>query len=365
MDFLIGHNESRQNTERCAVGWSRSVFSKHKVYSEQRYLCQGNRGPPHPGTADPRRDGATPPHRRSRNSGLRAQPCGTALPYPVLEGHRAELPEAAVSFVDRAQRLQFHLRGGAQNAINDGGPSRSPPLPRTSGSSRLLPATRPSRAGSPQPGGILPTPHLTSWSSLAAIARGGHHARTRPGLRGPAAATHAQEAGAGPAAIGIPFPSSSSLPPFSDWLRRGGGLSLIGRAELRGVPIGDFCRPSPGRHLLPEAAARPASRDRRWRRGCRAPSCCFGLPLRPGAAGSRMTPSQWDLPVELCCRPMAFVTLTGLDVVYNAVHRAVWDAFCANRRADRVPISFKVLPGDHEYPKCRTKVARGRGCSQG
>ncbi|KAJ7404768.1 trafficking protein particle complex 11 [Pitangus sulphuratus] len=66
-------------------------------------------------------------------------------------------------------------------------------------------------------------------------------------------------------------------------------------------------------------------------------------------------PTHWDFPVELCCRPMAFVTLTGLDVVYNAVHRAVWDAFCANRRADRVPISFKVLPGDHEYPKCRTK----------
>uniref|UniRef100_A0A8C5XYD7 Trafficking protein particle complex subunit 11 n=1 Tax=Microcebus murinus TaxID=30608 RepID=A0A8C5XYD7_MICMU len=54
-----------------------------------------------------------------------------------------------------------------------------------------------------------------------------------------------------------------------------------------------------------------------------------------------MSPTQWDFPVELCCRPMAFVTLTGLDVVYNAVHRAVWDAFCANRRADRVPISFK------------------------
>lgn len=69
-----------------------------------------------------------------------------------------------------------------------------------------------------------------------------------------------------------------------------------------------------------------------------------------------MIPTQWDFPVELCCRPMAFVALTGLDVVYNAVHRAVWDAFCANRRADRVPISFKVLPGDHEYPKCRPKV---------
>ncbi|MBN3301762.1 TPC11 protein, partial [Amia calva] len=68
-----------------------------------------------------------------------------------------------------------------------------------------------------------------------------------------------------------------------------------------------------------------------------------------------MSPTQWDLPPELCCRPMAFVALTGLDVVYNAIHRAIWDAFCANRRADRVPISFKVLPGDHEYPKCRTK----------
>lgn len=70
----------------------------------------------------------------------------------------------------------------------------------------------------------------------------------------------------------------------------------------------------------------------------------------------KMSPTQWELPPELCCRPMAFVALTGLDVVYNAVHRAIWDAFCANRRADRVPISFKVLPGDHEYPKCRTKV---------
>uniref|UniRef100_A0A8C2CBH0 Trafficking protein particle complex subunit 11 n=1 Tax=Cyprinus carpio TaxID=7962 RepID=A0A8C2CBH0_CYPCA len=68
-----------------------------------------------------------------------------------------------------------------------------------------------------------------------------------------------------------------------------------------------------------------------------------------------MSPAQWDLPPELCCRPVAFVALTGLDVVYNAIHRAIWDAFCANRRADRVPISFKVLPGDNEYPKCRTK----------
>ncbi|XP_061421126.1 trafficking protein particle complex subunit 11 [Lethenteron reissneri] len=65
--------------------------------------------------------------------------------------------------------------------------------------------------------------------------------------------------------------------------------------------------------------------------------------------------SEWELPPELCCRPMTFVALTGLDVVYNAIHRAIWDAFSANRRGERVPISFKVLAGDHEYPKCRSK----------
>uniref|UniRef100_A0A3B4ASN1 Uncharacterized protein n=1 Tax=Periophthalmus magnuspinnatus TaxID=409849 RepID=A0A3B4ASN1_9GOBI len=77
-----------------------------------------------------------------------------------------------------------------------------------------------------------------------------------------------------------------------------------------------------------------------------------------------MAGSQWELPPELCCRPMAFVALTGLDVVYNAVHRAIWDAFCANRRADRVPISFKVLPGDHDQDRkqlahqlCQTGVS--------
>lgn len=48
--------------------------------------------------------------------------------------------------------------------------------------------------------------------------------------------------------------------------------------------------------------------------------------------------------------------LTGLDVTYNAVHRAIWDSFSANRRSDRVPLNFKILPGDHEYPKCRSKV---------
>lgn len=63
-----------------------------------------------------------------------------------------------------------------------------------------------------------------------------------------------------------------------------------------------------------------------------------------------------ELTEELLCRPTGLVVLTGLDVVYNAIHKAVWDAFVNNRRHDRVPLKFKVFEGDHEYPKCRSKV---------
>ncbi|CAI9734552.1 Hypothetical predicted protein [Octopus vulgaris] len=62
-----------------------------------------------------------------------------------------------------------------------------------------------------------------------------------------------------------------------------------------------------------------------------------------------------ELPEELLCRPTGLVVLTGLDVVYNAIHKAVWDAFVNNRRHDRVSLKFKVFEGDHEYPKCRSK----------
>jgi len=63
-----------------------------------------------------------------------------------------------------------------------------------------------------------------------------------------------------------------------------------------------------------------------------------------------------EFPTELLCRPVGLVVLTGLDITYNAVHKAIWYSFCNNRRADRVPLQFVVLQTDHEYPKCRTKV---------
>ena len=64
--------------------------------------------------------------------------------------------------------------------------------------------------------------------------------------------------------------------------------------------------------------------------------------------------SASNLPTELLCRPTALIALTGLDVTYNAIHKLIWDSFCNNRRSDRVPLQFKVVPGDHEYPKCGT-----------
>ncbi|KAL8612906.1 hypothetical protein ACOMHN_034983 [Nucella lapillus] len=62
-----------------------------------------------------------------------------------------------------------------------------------------------------------------------------------------------------------------------------------------------------------------------------------------------------ELPAELLCRPVGLVALTGLDTTYNAVHKAVWDAFCNNRRVDRVPLHFRALEGDHVYPKAKSK----------
>ncbi|XP_041357008.1 trafficking protein particle complex subunit 11-like [Gigantopelta aegis] len=62
-----------------------------------------------------------------------------------------------------------------------------------------------------------------------------------------------------------------------------------------------------------------------------------------------------ELPQELLCRPMGLVTLTGLDIKYNAIHKLIWDSFCNNRRPDRVPLKFQVQLGDHDYPKSKAK----------
>ena len=63
-----------------------------------------------------------------------------------------------------------------------------------------------------------------------------------------------------------------------------------------------------------------------------------------------------EFPTDLATRPLGFIALTGLDVSQKPVHRAIWDSFSVNRHPDRVPLSFKLLALDHEYPKAKPKV---------
>lgn len=63
-----------------------------------------------------------------------------------------------------------------------------------------------------------------------------------------------------------------------------------------------------------------------------------------------------EVPRELTEKAQGLVVLTGLDLTYNAVHKTIWDAFSNNRRPDRVPLLFKCLDADYEYPKAKPKV---------
>lgn len=58
---------------------------------------------------------------------------------------------------------------------------------------------------------------------------------------------------------------------------------------------------------------------------------------------------------EIIAKPLALVGLSGLDIVNNAVHRAVWEAFSGSRRPERAPVRFKLLPNTFEFPVVKPK----------
>ena len=67
--------------------------------------------------------------------------------------------------------------------------------------------------------------------------------------------------------------------------------------------------------------------------------------------------SGLKFPEALTRSPRCFIALSGLDVLNNAVHRAVWDEFTTGgRRTERKPILYKNVPADHLYPKCCVHV---------
>ncbi|XP_063366704.1 trafficking protein particle complex subunit 11 [Cydia amplana] len=62
-----------------------------------------------------------------------------------------------------------------------------------------------------------------------------------------------------------------------------------------------------------------------------------------------------EFPPEIILKPLALVGLSGLDTVNNAVHKAVWDAFSNNRRAERAAVRFKLLQNTFEFPVVKPK----------
>ena len=61
------------------------------------------------------------------------------------------------------------------------------------------------------------------------------------------------------------------------------------------------------------------------------------------------------VPQELLVKPVGFVAVAGLDIVNNAVHKAIWDAFNASRRQEKA-LNISIIAGDYECPRRRQKV---------
>jgi hypothetical protein len=60
------------------------------------------------------------------------------------------------------------------------------------------------------------------------------------------------------------------------------------------------------------------------------------------------------IPPELSTKNSPLVVLTGLDVKHNAIHKEIWDGFHARTNQK---FRYKLLDGDHEYPKPKNKVS--------
>ena len=64
-----------------------------------------------------------------------------------------------------------------------------------------------------------------------------------------------------------------------------------------------------------------------------------------------------EFPTELATRPLGLTALMGLDINQKPLHKAIWESFSVNKHPERVPLSFRLLPIDHEFPKAKSKVS--------
>lgn len=65
--------------------------------------------------------------------------------------------------------------------------------------------------------------------------------------------------------------------------------------------------------------------------------------------------NNFDLPKELCVKPLALIGCSGLDTLNNAIHKAIWEALVGNRRVERAPILFKLISNSYEFPVIKPK----------
>ena len=77
---------------------------------------------------------------------------------------------------------------------------------------------------------------------------------------------------------------------------------------------------------------------------------------RPGYIAKTKMAAASEFPTELATRPLGLIALMGLDINQKPLHKAIWESFSVNRHPERVPLSFRLLPIDHEFPKAKSKV---------
>ncbi|KAL3269164.1 hypothetical protein HHI36_008247 [Cryptolaemus montrouzieri] len=65
--------------------------------------------------------------------------------------------------------------------------------------------------------------------------------------------------------------------------------------------------------------------------------------------------NNFDLPQELCVKPLVLVGVSGLDTLNNAIHKAIWETFTGGRRVERSPVVFKLISNAHEFPVVKPK----------
>ena len=88
------------------------------------------------------------------------------------------------------------------------------------------------------------------------------------------------------------------------------------------------------------------------------------LPSSSSSSSADLFDPLFNVPLEVLVDPQPFVALCGLDTIHNPTHRVIWDSF-SSRNAERLPILYRLLPTDHEFPLSKLKKSYEYGTVPG